>query len=100
MDVDMADTLSRGCIHIHSDIVAIGTELVVNYLALGRHQLHTSSHLFRGELEEAGTVPERHDQGMTRADGVAVARAVRQRVTPRHPAWCAEKARIVRITHP
>jgi len=62
MDVDMVNTLPCGRIHVHTDVIAIGTELVVNDLALGRHQLHTGTHLFRRELEEAGTVPKRDDQ--------------------------------------
>ena len=90
VNVDMEDTLPCGRTHVHADVVAIWIELSIQNQPLGRDQLHTSCHLFRGEIEDTGTVPKRHDQGMTRTDGVAVARAVRQLVTPRHPAWCAK----------
>ena len=99
VDVDVENTLSGSATHVYTDVVTVWTEFFIKYLALIRNQLHTGGHLFRGELEEARTVPERDYQRMTRTDGVAVARAVSQRVTPRHPAWCAEKARVVRITH-
>lgn len=99
MDVGVEDALPSSCTHVKTHVVAVGTEFVVKYLALTRHQFHTGGDLCRRKIEEAGAVPERHDQGMTRADGVAVARAVGQRVTPRHPAWCAEQTRVVRVTH-
>jgi len=100
VDVDVENTLSGSATHVNTYVVTIWTEFFIKYLALIRDQRHTSRHLFGGEIEDTGTVPKRHDQRMARADGVAVARAVRQLVTPRHPAWCAEKARIVRIVHP
>ena len=99
MNVNVVNALPRGRSHVNTYVVTVWTEFFIKYLALIRDQRHTSRHLFRSEIEDTGTVPERHDQGMARADGVAVARAVRQLITPRHPTWCAEKARVVRVTH-
>ena len=99
MNMDMVDTLSRGGIDISAYVVAIGTEFFVQFHLFDRDQVHAGSRLFWSEVEEVSTVSKRDNQGMTRADGVAVARAVRQPVTPCHPPWCAKKARVVRITH-
>ena len=99
MDVNVEDALPRGGTHVHADVVAVGTKFFINFFSLGSCQFHAGSDLLGSEIKEAGAMPERNDQGVPRANGVAVARAVRQFVTPRHPAWCAEKARVVRITH-
>jgi FKBP-type peptidyl-prolyl cis-trans isomerase 2 len=78
VNVDMQNTLSGRRPYIDADIVAIGTELRVQMLALLGDQLHAGRHFFRRQLEEAGHVATRNHQGMPRAHCEAVAGTVRQ----------------------
>ena len=88
-----------GFIYVHAYVVAVRLEFVIHRQTFLRQQVHTSAHLFCGELEEIRAVPKRNDQRVTRANGVAVALTVGQLVAPGHRTWRTEPTGVIRVTH-
>ena len=78
-DVNMyvEDTLPGRRPYINADIIAVGLKLRVEELFFLTNQLHTSSHLFRCQLEKTGHMAFRDNHRMSRARRVAITRAVR-----------------------
>ena len=99
VNMDMEDTLLGRRPHVYADIVTAGVELRVQQAALLGDQLHAGPDLFRRQVEKAGDMTTRDDQGMTRAHRVAISRAVRKFVTQRHPSCVStEQARAIGVT--
>jgi len=97
--MDMEDTLPGRRPHVYADIVAVGVELRVQQAALLGDQFHAGADLLWRQLEKAGDMTTRDDQGMTRAHRVAITRAVRKFVTQRRLSWFStEQARVVGVT--
>ena len=74
VNMDMEDTLPRRSPYIHANIVAIRTELRVNARFFLLDEGHAGSHFFRRQVEKAGYMPTRDDQGVPRARRVGVTR--------------------------
>ncbi len=99
VNMDMHDALPGRRPHVDADIVAIRLELCVQQAALLGDQVHAGLDLFGRQLEKAGDMTARDNQGMTRAHRVAITRAVRKFVFQRHPACVFTKqARVIGVT--
>ena len=99
VNMDMKDTLPGRRPHVYADIVAAGVELRVQQAAFFGDQLHAGANLFRRQVEKAGDMTTRDDQGMTRAHRVAITRAVSKLVTQRRLTWIStEQARVIGVT--
>jgi len=76
VNVDMVNTLPGRRSHIDADIVAIRAELLVYACFLLLDDGHAGRHFFRRQVENAGDMPARDDQGVSRARRIRVAGSV------------------------
>ena len=76
VNMDMEDTLSGRRSDIDADIVAIRAELRVNARFFLLDDGHAGSHLFRRQVENAGDMPTRDHQGVSRTCRIRVAGSV------------------------
>lgn len=74
VNMDMENALPGRRPHIDADIVAIRIEFLINASFFLLDQAHTGSHFFRGQVEKAGDMPPRNDQGVSRTRRVGVTR--------------------------
>ena len=72
VNVDMEDTLPGRRSHINADIVAVRIELLVNVFFFLFNEPHAGCHFFRCQVEKAGDMPTRDDQGVSRTRRVGV----------------------------
>lgn len=99
VNMDMKNTLPGRRTHIDADVVAVGIELYIQQLALLGYQLHAGIDLLGCQVEKAGDMTTRDDQGMSRAHRVAVTRAEREFVIQGYPSWvCTKQARVIGVT--
>ena len=70
--MDMKDALSGRWPHINANIVAIRTKLLINNLFFLLNKLHAGGHFFLRQVEKAGDMPTRDDQGVPRARRVGI----------------------------
>jgi len=76
VNMDMEYALP-GCLpHVNADVVAIRLEFLVQPHALLGDQPHAGIDLFGRQVEKAGYMATRDDQGMARAHRVGIARTV------------------------
>ena len=78
VDMDMEDTLAGRLAHVNTDIVAIRIKLFINELSFLFNEVHADGHFFRRQVEKAGDMPTRDDQGVPRTRRVGVASTVRK----------------------
>ena len=98
VNMDMEDTLPSCRPNIHTNIIAVGIELLVQQAPLLGDKPHAGADLFRRQVEKAGDMSTRDDQRMPRAHRVAIACAVRKFVSQRHPACIFTKqARVIGV---
>ena len=76
VNMDMKDTLPGRGPHIDADVVAIRLKLLVNVFFFLFNESHAGSHLFRRQVEKAGDMPTRDDQGVPRARRIGVTSTV------------------------
>ncbi len=76
VNMDMENTLPGRGPHIDADIVAVRTELRVNARFFLLNDSHAGGHFFRRQVENAGDMATRDDQGVSRARRIRVASAV------------------------
>ena len=74
--MDMENALSGRRSHINADIVAIRTKLLINKLFFLFNEVHAGSHFFRCQIEKAGDMPARNDQGVARTRRIGITRTV------------------------
>ena len=72
VNMNMKNALSGRRSDIDADIVAIRIEFLVNILFFLFNEAHTGSHFFRRQVEKAGDMPTRDDQGVSRTRRVGV----------------------------
>jgi len=78
VNMDMEYALSGRRSYVNADIVTIRLEFLVQSHALLGDQLHAGIDLFGRQVEKAGYMATRDNQGMARAHRVGITRAVRQ----------------------
>lgn len=78
VNMDMEYTLPGRRSYVNADVVTIRLEFLVQSYALLGDQPHASIDLFGRQVEKAGHMATRDNQGMARAHRVGIARAVRQ----------------------
>ena len=99
VNMDMENALSGCLTDINPDIVAIRVKFRVNALFFLANQLHTGRYLVRRQVEKAGDMPLRDDQGMPRTDRIGVAGAISKFVIQRNATWVfAEQARVIGVS--
>lgn len=76
VNMDMQNTLPCRRPYVHTDIVTIGLELLVQQLTFLGYQRHAGGYLFLRQVEKAGDVTTRDDHCMPRAHRVGVAGTV------------------------
>lgn len=72
--MDMKDTLPGRGSHIDADVVAIRMKLLVDVFFFLVDESHAGSHFFRRQVEKAGDMPTRDDQGVPRARRIGITR--------------------------
>ena len=98
VDVDMVNALPGCRSDVDADVVAIRLELLIKEFFFLLEEPHAGSHFFRRQVEEAGDMPTRDDQGVALTRRVGVARTESQFMLYRHPARIlAEQAGIVGV---
>ncbi len=78
VDMDVEDTLPGRGPHIDADIVAIRAEFRVQLRFFLLDEGHAGSNFFRRQVEKAGDMPARDDQGVSWARRIGIAGAVGQ----------------------
>ena len=78
VDMDMEDTLPGRRADINADIVTIRLEFLVQSHALLGDQLHTGIDLFWKQVEKAGHMAPRNDQGVPGTRRIGIASTVSQ----------------------
>ena len=73
--MDMKDTLPGRGPNIDTDVVAIRMKLRVDVFFFLIDECHAGRHLLRHQVEKAGDMPTRDDQGVPRARRIGVSRA-------------------------
>ena len=76
VNMDMEYTLSGRLSHVNADIVTIRLEFLVQSHALLGDQSHAGIDLFGRQVEKAGYMATRDNQGMTRTHRVGITRTV------------------------
>ncbi len=76
VDMDMEDTLPGRRSHVNADIVTIRLEFLIQSRALLGDQPHAGIDLFGRQVEKAGDMATRDDQGMARAHCIGITRTV------------------------
>ncbi len=76
VNMDMEYTLSGSRSYVNADIVSIRIEFLVQSPALLGDQPHAGIDLFGRQVEKAGYMATRDNQGMARAHRVGITRAV------------------------
>ena len=76
VNMDMEDALPGGRSHVDPDIVAIRLEFLVQSHALLGDQPHAGIDLFGRQVEKAGYMAARDNQGMAGAHRVGITRTV------------------------
>ena len=76
VDMDMEYTLPGRRSYVNADVVTIGLEFLVQSLALLGDQPHAGIDLFGCQVEKAGDMATRDNQGMARAHRVGITRTV------------------------
>lgn len=98
VDMNMEDALPGRRSHINADIVPIRIELLIEVFFFFFDEPHAGSHFFRCQVEKAGDMPARDDQGVSRTRRVGVTSTVSKFMLYRYAAWIfAKQARIIRI---
>ena len=98
VNMDMKYTLSGRRSHVNADIVTIRLEFLVQSRALLGDQPHAGIDLFGREVEKAGDMATRDNQGMARAHRVGITRTVSKFMLKRYATRIfAEQAWVVRI---
>ena len=85
VNMDMENALPGRWSNIDTDVVAIRIEFLVNEFFFLLDEAHTGSHFFRRQVEKAGDVPTRDDQGVSRTRRVGITRAERKFMLYRYP---------------
>ena len=99
VNMDMQDTLSGRGTDVDADIVAIRIEFLVNTFLFLFDEPHANRNFVRSQVEKAGYMPARDNQGVSRAGRIGVAGTVSKLMFYRHPTRiCAKQARIIRIS--
>ncbi len=83
----MQDALPGCRSDIDADVVAVRTEFLIYEFLFFLNEVHAGSHFFRCQLEEAGDMPARDDQRVSRTRWVGVTRAESKFMQYRYPAW-------------
>ena len=76
VNMDMEDTLPGRGSHIDADVVAIRIKLLVKVCFFLFDKGHAGSHFFRRQIEKAGDMPTRDDQGVPRTRRIGVTSTV------------------------
>ena len=76
VNMDMEDTLPGSGSHIDADVVAIRIKLLVNVFFCLFNESHAGSDFFRRQVEKAGDMPTRDDQGVPRTRWIGVTSTV------------------------
>lgn len=98
VNVDMEYALPGRRSHVNADVVTIRLEFPVQSHALLGDQLHAGIDLFGRQVEKAGYMAARDNQGMARAHRVGITRTVSKFMLQRYATRIfAEQAWIVRI---
>lgn len=98
VDVDMEDALPGRQSDVDADVVAVRFELLIDEFLFLLDEAHAGSHFFRRQLEEAGDMPARDDQRVSRTGRVGVACTVGELMLQRYPARIlAEQAGIIGV---
>lgn len=98
MNMDMKNALPGRGSDIDADIVAIRIELIVDEGFFLFDEVHTGRHFFRRQVEKAGYMPTRNDQGVSRTRRVGVAGTECKFMAQRYPTRIfAKQARVIGV---
>lgn len=73
VDMHMEDALSGRRSHVDADVVTVRMERFIQQFLFLLDESHAGRDFFRRQLEEAGDMPARDDQCVSRTRGVGVA---------------------------
>ena len=76
VNMDMENTLPGRRSNINADIVAIRIKLIINKLFFLLNEVHAGSHFFRRQVEKAGDMPTRDNQGVPGTRRIGITSAV------------------------
>lgn len=72
VDMDMEDALPGRRSDIDANVVAVRFEFGIDEAFFLLEEVHAGSHFIRRQVEEAGYMPARDDQGVTRTRRVGI----------------------------